>query len=381
MDIVTYVLCKNSSKQYTDEQIAKFPKYLNNKGAVDYYKDLPTNAELGDLYTVRYNGSEGTERSGASYTWSGEDWVQISIDASEKQDTLITGQNIKSVNGNSLLGEGNLELNAADVHALPDTTPIPSIEGLASERWVQNQGYLKSNDIANLASKDDLSDEAKVRNTVDEMISEGLAAEIKNREDEYLKVDGHLGQLDESVFNLQENKIDDVKVKGKSVVVDRVAEIDFSATIDKTFTSNVTVGHLEAGTPFTGDETLADILYKILYKKPIGEIVNIYTGVLHDLPEDVKDLEVEEMYVSELLEGKNIVLPRALDAYRIIGCGKDLQLKKWLDPQTGWDLPYGSIELEQYNLYYINEPDPSTGDDGRLYDEESATYKFIFEEA
>ena len=110
MDIVTYVLARNESKNYTDEQIAKFPKYASYKGAVDYFKDLPTDAELSDTYTVRYAGEEGTIPSGAAYIWTGEDWSQINIDFSSKQDKLISGQNIKTINDISLLGEGNIEL-------------------------------------------------------------------------------------------------------------------------------------------------------------------------------------------------------------------------------------------------------------------------------
>ncbi len=48
-----------------------------------------------------------------------------------------------SVNGK----KGRVTLDAADVHALPDSTQIPSLEGFATEAWVQEQGYTTLADI------------------------------------------------------------------------------------------------------------------------------------------------------------------------------------------------------------------------------------------
>ena len=45
--------------------------------------------------------------SGLSYFWS-----KIKSGLSSKQDTLVSGTNIKTVNGSSLLGSGNLEVGA-----------------------------------------------------------------------------------------------------------------------------------------------------------------------------------------------------------------------------------------------------------------------------
>lgn len=49
-----------------------------------------------------------------------------------------------SVNGK----KGQVTLDAADVHALPDTTQIPSLEGFATEAWVQGQGYTTEEEIS-----------------------------------------------------------------------------------------------------------------------------------------------------------------------------------------------------------------------------------------
>lgn len=48
-----------------------------------------------------------------------------------KQDKLISGTNIKTINGNSILGGGNIEL-------------VTDLTGYATETWVLNKGYLTS---------------------------------------------------------------------------------------------------------------------------------------------------------------------------------------------------------------------------------------------
>lgn len=68
-------------------RIDALPRGVSYKGIVDYYNELPNDAELGDMYTVKYQGSSGTVPSGAEYVWTtyeGTDqWLQItdSIDA------------------------------------------------------------------------------------------------------------------------------------------------------------------------------------------------------------------------------------------------------------------------------------------------------------
>ena len=49
-----------------------------------------------------------------------------------KQDKLVSGTNIKTINGQSLLGSGNFTLN------------IPSLNGYATQAWVNGKGFLTS---------------------------------------------------------------------------------------------------------------------------------------------------------------------------------------------------------------------------------------------
>lgn len=51
-----------------------------------------------------------------------------------KQDTLVSGSNIKTINGIDVLGEGNIEIKV-------DTKDI-DLTGYATEQWVESKGYL-----------------------------------------------------------------------------------------------------------------------------------------------------------------------------------------------------------------------------------------------
>ena len=84
MDIVTLALAKKSAKQYTDDAIEGLGKGIVYKGAVNYYNDLPNNASIGDCYSILYNGTSGTDPSGAEYVWgkvnNTNQWIKLGED-------------------------------------------------------------------------------------------------------------------------------------------------------------------------------------------------------------------------------------------------------------------------------------------------------------
>lgn len=63
---------------------------IKYKGEVNYYADLPNNAEIGDAYTVKYAGSSGTTPDGTEYVWgtvSGTNqWINFSKDSYTKAE-------------------------------------------------------------------------------------------------------------------------------------------------------------------------------------------------------------------------------------------------------------------------------------------------------
>lgn len=83
------------------------------KGSVDTYDALPSGAEPGFVYNVRSNG--------ANYAWTGTEWDELGAtvnldayalktDLNGKQDKLVSGTNIKTINGESILGAGDITI-------------------------------------------------------------------------------------------------------------------------------------------------------------------------------------------------------------------------------------------------------------------------------
>lgn len=92
ISIETLAVAKKLSKEYTDEAIAGIGGGgITYKGAVDYYSSLPSNASVGDAYTVKYKGSSGTDPDGSEYVWGRYEgtnqWIKLGSDSSE--DILV----------------------------------------------------------------------------------------------------------------------------------------------------------------------------------------------------------------------------------------------------------------------------------------------------
>ena len=93
------------------------------KGSVDTYDALPSNADPGFVYNVRSNG--------ANYAWTGTEWDELGAtvnldayalktDLNGKQDKLVSGTNIKTINGDSILGTGNITISRATTAGTAD---------------------------------------------------------------------------------------------------------------------------------------------------------------------------------------------------------------------------------------------------------------------
>lgn len=80
-DLFSYLLAVRHSTKEVDEKFKSFKNGLTFKGRVDYYKDLPTDAESGDEYIVRYTGESGEEADGRRFAFGDDSgtntWIPI----------------------------------------------------------------------------------------------------------------------------------------------------------------------------------------------------------------------------------------------------------------------------------------------------------------
>lgn len=77
----------------------------------------------------------------------------------------------------------------------------------------------------------------------------------------------------------------------------------------RSFTTDVTVGHLLSGTRINADDLVSDVLYRMLYAV-VPEAVSLFYGALDELPTDVSNLtEIPNQDRGTLLsEGKIITV-------------------------------------------------------------------------
>ncbi len=105
MDAATYILCKSSAKKYTDQVTQSLMGGVHYRGSVNYYADLPNDAQEGDSYTVKYAGASGSIADGTEYTWGYDTdledytWISFSKDAYSKaeSDALLAAEQAKTV--------------------------------------------------------------------------------------------------------------------------------------------------------------------------------------------------------------------------------------------------------------------------------------------
>lgn len=125
MDMATYILCKSAAKKYTDQVTQSLMGGVHYRGSVNYYIDLPNNAQEGDSYTVKYAGTSGSIADGTEYTWGYDTdlkdytWISFSKDAYSKAET------------DTLLGDKQNTLSQTQLDAVNsgiDSTKVEQIE-------------------------------------------------------------------------------------------------------------------------------------------------------------------------------------------------------------------------------------------------------------
>lgn len=173
--------------------------YLNSNNVLN--GDVPTESQSSDhpekisdyirysndvkAYILTDKNTTFKTINGEQITGNGDITIDTNVDLSDyatkselatKQDKLVNGTNIKSINGTSLLSSGNMELATKDElntkqDVISDLDSIRSGAALgetalqsvpseyATEQWVNEQGFLKEHqDISNLATKEELNE-------------------------------------------------------------------------------------------------------------------------------------------------------------------------------------------------------------------------------
>ena len=170
------------------------------------------------------------------------------------------------------------------------------------------------------------------------------------------------------------NFITNVKLNGESVV-NKDGSIDLQlgsldTTLGETITCNQTIGGISAGTTFTEDTTIADII-RALLKIPIVETDGvIYYGLSRDIPTSIDGLTPVPIDRDTLLSSgytyKNI---NTDDQRVILAIPKSFGIVCYQISVSGFGIGFDSVETDKYIIYYDGL---STG---------SYRYVYSFEEA
>ena len=117
-----------ATKQYVDSKVSSVYKYKGSK-TVAQINALNSTSTVGDVYNVSDSGTltQGSVHvvAGDNVAWTGSVWDKLASDIdlsnyytksetntllNAKQDTLVSGTNIKTINNQSLLGSGNIDI-------------------------------------------------------------------------------------------------------------------------------------------------------------------------------------------------------------------------------------------------------------------------------
>ena len=170
------------------------------------------------------------------------------------------------------------------------------------------------------------------------------------------------------------NFITDVKLNGESVV-NKDGSINLQlgsldTTLGETITCNQAIGGISAGTTFTDDTTIADII-RALLKVPVIETDGaIYYGLSRDIPTSIEGLTPVTIDRDTLLSSgytyKNI---NTDDQRVILAIPKSFGIVCYQISVSGFGIGFDSVETDKYIIYYDGL---STG---------SYRYVYSFEEA
>ena len=153
------------------------------------------------------------------------------------------------------------------------------------------------------------------------------------------------------------NFITEVKLNGESVV-NEDGSIDLQlgsldTTLGETITCNQAIGGISAGTTFTEDTTLADVI-RALLKIPVVETDGaIYYGLSHDIPTSIDGLTPVATDRDTLLSSGYTYKNINADNQRVIlAIPKSFGIVCYQISVSGFSIGFDSIETDKYIIYY-----------------------------
>jgi len=274
-DVVTYIL----SKKYADSVIASLPSGFTYKGAVNYFKDLPTNAKVGDVYTVLYSGEEGTEVLGKNYAWgpvSGTNqWIELATGGQgpkgEKGDKGDPGEA-------GPIGPTGAKGNDGQAGAIGPTGPKgdngqPGVQGPIGPTGVQ--GPAGQQGLQGPTGPQGLQGERGLDGAVGPTGAQGIqgiqgptGAKGNDGAIGPTGAAGIAGAMGPTGMAGADGLTTKVEVNGQVYehVQGKITLPNYpSVAIGRNFTTDIAVGHLAAGTQITADMLVKDIIYNMLY--------------------------------------------------------------------------------------------------------------------
>lgn len=206
-----------------------------------------------------------------------------------------------------------VDLFSKDYNDLTNKPEIPSIEGLASETYVQTEiGKIKfpETDLSNYYTKEEIDallpveeiEEVKTKvetvllPKVEEEI-EPTVGELKTwvENKEYLQdidLDGYATEeyVDNAIANIEHpanpTKVSELENDANYTNETKVLELienNASSKIGIDFVTDITVGHLAAGTQISKDMTIGQLLYKMLFAGEQPEEPEVPEGVIGEI--------------------------------------------------------------------------------------------------
>lgn len=388
MDIITYALCK--------KQIGEA---LQGAGALKGQKGDPGKSAF---EIAQKNGFSGTEQDwieslvgqpgkdgltpsiGANGNWFlGDKDTNIPARATQDYEDL---QNKPSINGTPLSGDVEIDI-PAKTSDLENDSKFITEDDLPKNisELIDDVGYLTSKDIEDFLTKDE------VENLIPTKVSELDNDEGFLKEHQKIKTINGESLIGEGNLEIDSCRVHDILVNDESIVdEDKIARINIEDPVmGRDFTTNVSVGYLESGTFISQNDKVADVLYRILYKKPLDRYdVTLHFGASDEIPTSVESITswhtvLENQDPDTLLANGAVHLiktgnPETEDGqYATLACSKSvrlIKLQKWTAQGAEMiPLNYGSVDTEDYFIYYITNP---------TYDEDlgGTIYIFTFQE-